>query len=1281
MSIIDKNYLLLQFKDRIYSKNGTEFQSFFENIMQKAFPDFQKIKPYGNKGDGGNDGYRKDAGVYYQVYAPETPQIKESIAASKLKNDFERLKNEWNKISEIKEYYFVFNDKYSGSIQELEKTISQLEKDNPNIKFDTFLAKDLEKVFFLLDETDILNLGFNIDSRQAVSNAYEYLQKIEIELDRENAKFAQRMLENIKDVISELNDDGLSLEHEILECRCLQKLEKIDEAKGKYENILKRFPDDPRSFLYLAEIHLLEKDYEKNKELLEKAKSIDRDYWLLKLEELVRKIHLEDKINIENINEKRFPDDPRLKANFYRLYAHILEDVGNKTKADSFMEKAIKFNPNRLSNYIDKLSLIEKSMLKNLDTAQKLLESKILLEEVEKVKKEFSEFTDIGPRNEAILNFKKLNALYIQENFSQIEQISEETFKLALTCYFDEQIERIFTSLLQFVSVPDNDFNQLLGYLKKTKKEISDDLSKVIILHFNMRNKLFAEGKKYFAEIRNEKYANFINDLESENSEEVLNLLKDDKQFAANIAVTLKNLPDLRREIIKTLPEDKDIQKNKLWFHIFYDEQDYDKAFEFVKGIDSTNIECRECRPILEVVRKKKAWDYEIIILGKLLEKEKNKEEIFNLKIQLFNAYLNLKKYPEVIKTGEELLEQDLTDILDPKNREWLIAQTILACFERGKAENKYLEESNKILECYYPTHPSFDFKVGIEAEVFLNNNKPDKALESVIEGIKIKKIIPSDEYARLFLFPFTQICNQITLNLYSLDKVKDNTFVKLKNRHEWYYVGNDNELDAIKITQSNIAYSLFIDKKVGDKVVYGNNYGSKCGKEIIEYIFSIEKYILWQASHNFKKLAELNVLEGVQRIEIPRKGETIDPKYLLKFLKDIYKEPLKFFEIYCKNKMPLAILAVSEGGLTNAMGRIQHQNKGFINFSTGILEELEEQKNIAKKVIDKEMAFYIDGTSALVLAETGLFKKIYTNLPNLRVSQSVINFLIDTAGKFRYIPGQAEHMGYAKGRIFFTSLKHDRRDSIQSNFLESIRLLELKPKNIIDISLANKADCFSEQDIPGELCDACILAQKEKLPVLTEDFLYLKMNEFETKKKTPEYFSSFLLLRALYEQKRVSFNDYLDFFAYLSSYRFRFLSLNHEDIEKAVFGDGRVKDVHTENIRKLNFPLTLSEEYGVRFQNSFMVVVRFLYETLVENSITSKILVTTFIKIVEDFPAKMTKRDLAQMLFDVCRKTFEKNKSKFILSENKTVERKLAALSKAIGIFDSSTKLWIPNI
>jgi len=609
MKPLDKNYLLLQFKVKIYSKNGTEFQSFFENIMKKAYSDFQKIKPHGIEGDMGNDGYRKNSGIYYQVYAPEVPSIKLAEAVRKLKKDFEKLKKDWDKISEIKEYYFVFNDKYSGSIQKLEKAISELEKDNSGIKFHIFTAKKLEKLFISLDEADILSLGFDIDSTKAVSNAYEYLKNVEVELDRENGKFALRTLENIKDIIFKLTDDQLILKYELLECSCLQKLEKIKEARDKYENISRRFPDDPNAFLYLAEIYLHNENYKKNKELLDKAEEIDANHWLLKLEKLVRKDHLGEEIDTTNINEKDFPDDFRIKANFYRVYAKFIEDSGNKPMADSYVEKSIHLNPDRFSNYIRKLSIFEKRIYSKQDNPNISEDLLSQLEEIEKVEENFFTLGDIGARNKAVLNIMKRNVFLKQEDFSTFEkifQISRETLELTLDCYFNKQIDQIVTSLLTFFLPSDKNFEKLLRRLEEVEKEISDELAKVIIFQFNNKNSLLEEGKKFFNRINKQKYLNFIIDIESKDDESVLKFLKNDIQFAVTIASTLKNFPSLRKKIIQNLPDDKQIQKEKLLLLLNYDEKNFDDAFYMLKKLDLSNLSYHECIPTLKIAQEKK---------------------------------------------------------------------------------------------------------------------------------------------------------------------------------------------------------------------------------------------------------------------------------------------------------------------------------------------------------------------------------------------------------------------------------------------------------------------------------------------------------------------------------------------------------------------------------------------------------------------------------------------------------------------------------------------------
>jgi hypothetical protein len=1282
MKALDKHYLSLQFKLNIFLKHGSEFQSFFERIMEKVYLDFQKIRPLGNKGDGGNDGYRKNSGIYYQVYAPNTPKINETDAAGKLKKDFQKLQSKWSEISKIKEYYFVFNDQYNGSALPLEAAISTLKAQNPNIEFGLFLAKNLEAVFFQLNEADLLDLGFNIDQRQAILDAFSYLENVEKEFDKENLTFAKILLDGIKDIIIAIDNDALSLEHEILECRYLQKTEKIEAAKKRYEDISAKFPENSRPLLYLAEIYLNDHDFEKNYEFLEKAKRIDANSWLLSLELLLRTIYLGEKFETIKIDENTFPDDPKIKASFYRIYGLVFENIGDKITAERFINTAIHLNPDRLSSYIAQLTLLENRLLSCREAAQRQQLAQELLAGLTNVEHKFLEYGNIGSRNRADLNAKKLSVFLVQENIIEFESVCKDTFELVIDCYFNIQIDQILVRVLQYVSLPDDKLDQLLKYLIRSSKKISEDLAKCLFFQFELRNSLFTNGKRFFEQIQRHNYVEFICNLENNDEEKVLAFLDKDFLFAINLANTLKDSPILREKIIANLPDDENIQKEKLLLLLKFDENKYDEVLQILRQLDLSKLDYLECRPILQIIQQLKAWDYEIIVLKKLIEKERAKKEKFSLELQLFNAYQNIKRFQEVIVIGEQLLLDDSAEnYLDPRNKEALLNNTIYACLERGKIHFEAFNKAKEILEKYQLKNPSFEFLAGITAGVYLKTNEVDKALKSIVEGVKAKKILSAQEYARLSFVISVDIGNRINLDLNSLDNVQENTFVKLSHKDQWYFIGYENELDALPISKSNPKYSLFIDKKLGDEVVFENKYGNDKQEGKIEIIFPIEKYIHWQSIQNFQRLSKDGDLEGIQVIEIPQKEDSIDLQNLLRFMEDLDKRSEPIFEMYCQNNLPLAILSATEGGLANAIGRIQKENKGFINFSSGTFEELEFQKEIAKKVVDEKLPFYIDGTSALILSETGLLQKIYSYLPNLKIPLSVINLLADITDKFRYTPGQTGHMGYTQGKITISSVDMDKRKFIQSNFIASIKLFESKPINIGIISSVNKSDCFSEKSIHDALCDACILAQKETLPVLTEDYLYLKMNETETKKKAPNYFSSLALLRILYDEKHISFMDYLDFFGYLSSYRFRFLTLNADDIEKAVFGDNDIKMVKPENIRKLNFPFTLSEEYGVPFQSAFTVVGIFLFRIIRDNTITVDVIEKIFLELVDSFPTKIPKKDLGQLLLRACATAYEKNKSKlFVLPESRVINKKLEKLSQAIDIYDSEVKILTLN-
>ena len=438
----------------------------------------------------------------------------------------------------------------------------------------------------------------------------------------------------------------------------------------------------------------------------------------------------------------------------------------------------------------------------------------------------------------------------------------------------------------------------------------------------------------------------------------------------------------------------------------------------------------------------------------------------------------------------------------------------------------------------------------------------------------------------------------------------------------------------------------------------------------------------MWKTIHNFNKLSQDGDLEGVWMVKMPKQDETIDPQYLLKFLDDLHSRTEPFFKLYCKeNNIPFAMLAVSEGGFTSAIGKIQREQKGFINLSSGASEDFENQKKIAMKVIEKKAPFYIDATSALFLCEIGLLPQIISYLPGLKVPQSVINSLANISEKFRYTEGQMGSMGYVQGKISISSLEKNKSNLVRSNFLKGIKAIESNPDNICAISEANKIDCFPEMKIPAELCDACSLAIGEDTPVLTDDPLYLKMVELQTKKATPDYFSSLALVRVLSDKNRLSFNEYLKFFGYLSSYRCRFLTLNSNDLERAVFGDNRINVINVENILQFNFPLTLSEDYGVHFKIAFRVIFEFFIKVLSDDTITFEVKEKILFQLIDSFPTDLNKKDFLQLLLSSCVKAVEHMERNIVLSiSTQRMRREINKLFQLKGIYGPQIKLWKPG-
>ncbi len=153
----------LLFQLKVLQATGTAFEDIFTKVMSYAEPGFCQIKPQGRAGDRKNDGYIKDKGVFFQVYAPEDPVSVGNVtkAIRKAHDDFKGLAAYWGNFCPVREYFFVYNDKYRGSFPEIEKTLAQMKSAYGLDQCGTVLAKHLEDKVFRLGEDEMMSVvGF-----------------------------------------------------------------------------------------------------------------------------------------------------------------------------------------------------------------------------------------------------------------------------------------------------------------------------------------------------------------------------------------------------------------------------------------------------------------------------------------------------------------------------------------------------------------------------------------------------------------------------------------------------------------------------------------------------------------------------------------------------------------------------------------------------------------------------------------------------------------------------------------------------------------------------------------------------------------------------------------------------------------------------------------------------------------------------------------------------------------------------------------------------------------
>jgi len=139
----------LYFKLACHEKTASEFQSFFECIMEKHDPSFIRVKPSGREGDWKCDGFSQETGTVYQCYAPEN--LTAAKAAAKVREDFDGAKEKWG--SNMKRWVFVWSSGRALPPQVVQ-LLQQLKEDHADVAIDDWNREALWQIVRALPVRD-----------------------------------------------------------------------------------------------------------------------------------------------------------------------------------------------------------------------------------------------------------------------------------------------------------------------------------------------------------------------------------------------------------------------------------------------------------------------------------------------------------------------------------------------------------------------------------------------------------------------------------------------------------------------------------------------------------------------------------------------------------------------------------------------------------------------------------------------------------------------------------------------------------------------------------------------------------------------------------------------------------------------------------------------------------------------------------------------------------------------------------------------------------------------
>lgn len=547
---------------------------------------------------------------------------------------------------------------------------------NPNIKFSIVLPIHLEDIALNLTERQLINLGFDLDKRNSIKYLDSQLDKLNA-IAQNDLIIDEHWLESLIPIAKEIDERDLNLKLLQLEARTIKANENLNGYIEKLLQIESIYPQEINNKLNLASIYQEIGDIDNFQIKLNEARDIDSSHWRYKFESLkLQVVNREQIICDDNLDIDHIDAQP-IKSIFFHLYSIYALKNADVINAKKFIEKAIYYIPNRILFHENRLRIkwFEIYEASKSTSLQELRPKVIKFEhEIEKVE---TIAVNTTHRIKLLLEMHKFRAKSVLSDYKTCGLIIQNCFDILMICYYDGVVDNIICELLTHWPLSLDKLSNISEYLIKQSAIISYQLSISLILQFSRHGNLSGFLSQVFKRLNNNQGLHILDCLESGNidSFDYNDIVV--RELVIGLGYYLQGNSKLKSQLINIIPND-DINYKKLMVLYYHENNELDKAYELFRLLSVKELLPYDCYKMLEIVRQKHAYEFEIELLKIMNDIEGDVTNKWFNNYQIFCAYINLQNYLQASRVGKALLSSIQPNLKQEKFEE-ILANTLIS--------------------------------------------------------------------------------------------------------------------------------------------------------------------------------------------------------------------------------------------------------------------------------------------------------------------------------------------------------------------------------------------------------------------------------------------------------------------------------------------------------------------------------------------------------------------------------------------------------------------------